>query len=204
MVAITMFIEETEVISATAIPLGISDLTLGIIAALIFGIVILVVKCGRQFCDNVKWIIEICKMNYGKKTEEKEIKEKVKTEQPVEEIDKEEIAEIQEEISELSQQIKGILAEIKQIRKTEALNAIEDDIQRASTEYAMKFELKRIEYDKAMKILQVVLSNMPEEAIAYRKKVSDWITQAEKKFRKYGPEHFNKKVEALKTRRKGQ
>jgi hypothetical protein len=103
----------------------------------------------------------------------------------------------------LSHQIKGILAEIKQIRKTEALNAIEDDIQRASTEYAMKFELKRIEYDNAMKILQVVLSNMPEEAIAYKKKVNDWIAKAQKKFRKYDPEHFSKKVESLKTRRKG-
>ena len=143
-------------------------------------------------------------MNSAKSTKEKEIKEKVKTEISVEELNKEKMVEIKEEISELSQQIKAILAEIKRIRKTEALKALEDNMQTALTEYAMKFELKRIEYDKTMKILQVVLSNMPDEAIAYKKKVSDWITQAEKKFRKYNPENFNKKVDALKTRRKGE
>ncbi len=203
MIAITTHVLESGILSTTIMPLGISDLTLGIIVALIFGSILFVVKCGRQCRDNVKWIIEICKMNYGKKTEEKETEEKVKTEHPVEELDKEEIAEIKEEISELSQQIKAILAEIKQIRNTEALNALEDDIQRASTEYAMKFELKRIEYDKAMKILQVELSNMPEEAIAYKKKVNDWIAKAEKKFIRYNPEYFINKVEALKARRKG-
>jgi len=208
MAAISIFVREAGILSATAIPLGISDLTIGIIVALVFGSVLFVVKCGRQCCDNVKWIIEICKMNYCKKTEEleikgKETKEKKKTETSVEEIDKEQIAEIKEEISELSQQVKGILAEIKQIRKTEALNAIEDDIQRASTEYAMKFELKRIEYDQAMKILQVELSNMPDQAIAYKMKVNDWISKAHKKFRKYSPEHFHKKVESLRAKRKG-
>ena len=203
MIAITTHVLESGILSTTIMPLGISDLTLGIIVALIFGSVLFVVKCGRQCRDNVKWIIEICKMNYGKKTEEKETEEKVKTEHPVEELDKEEIAEIKEEISELSQQIKAILAEIKQIRNTKALNALEDDIQRASTEYAMKFELKRIEYNKAMKILQVELSNMPEEAIAYKKKVNDWIAKAEKKFIRYSPEYFINKVEALKAGRKG-
>ena len=203
MIAITTHVLESGILSTTIMPLGISDLTLGIIVALIFGSILFVVKCGRQCRDNVKWIIEICKMNYGKKTEEKETEEKVKTEHPVEELDKEEIAEIKEEISELSQQIKAILAEIKQIRNTKALNALEDDIQRASTEYAMKFELKRIEYNKAMKILQVELSNMPEEAIAYKKKVNDWIAKAEKKFIRYRPEYFINKVEALKAGRKG-
>jgi hypothetical protein len=192
----TMLIEEVENLSVTAIYLGISDLALGIIVALIFGCVIFVVKCGKQCRDNVKWIIEICKMNFSKGT-----KEKSKTETSVEESDEEKTAEIKEEISELSQQIKGILAEIKQIRKTEVENALEAGIETAVTEYAMKFELKRIEYDNAMKILQVTLANMPEEAIAYKKKVNDWITAAENKLRRYGPENFIKKVQEIKARR---
>ncbi|MBN1804318.1 MAG: hypothetical protein JW837_03620 [Sedimentisphaerales bacterium] len=200
MVAITMLIEETEIISTTVIPLGISNLALGLITALIFGCILFVVTYGRQCCDNIKWIIEVYKMNYGKKPEETTIKGKVKTEVPIEAIDKEEIAEIKEEISELSQQIKGILAEIKQIRNTEIENALEG-IETAPTEYAMKFEIKRIEYDNAMKILQVTLANMPEAAIAYKKKVNDWIDAAEKKFRKYGPENFIKKVQEIKARR---
>ena len=89
------------------------------------------------------------------------------------------IAEIKEEISSLSQQIKTTLAEIKQMRKTLVMKALEDDIRLASTEYAMKFELKRPEYDKAMSILQVTLTKMPEEAVAYKQKVITWIAKAQ-------------------------
>lgn len=198
MVMTTMFIEEAEIIPVTAIYLGISDLALGIIIALIFGCVIFIVKCGKQCRDNVKWIIEICKMNFSKGT-----KEKGEMETSVEESDKEKIAETKEEISELSQQIKGILAEIKQIRKTEVMKALEDDIKTALTEYAMKFELRRPEYDKAMKILQVMLANIPEEDIAYHTKVNQWISKAQKKFEEYAPKNFIQKVEAIKARREG-
>jgi hypothetical protein len=201
MVAISMTVQQAEVISAAAIPMGLSEMTLGIIVALIFGSVLFVVKYGKQCCDNVKWIIEICKMNTGKGIKEKEEKEvKAKVDSSVEEFSKEEIAEIKEEISDLSQQIKAILTEIKQIRKTAILKALEDDIRLASTEYAMKFELKRPEYDKAMRILQVVLAKMPEEGVAYNQKVSKWISKAQEKFNKYSPENFVRKVESVKNK----
>jgi len=200
MVAISMPFQEAEIISATAIPLGISDLALGMIVALIFGSIIFVVKCGKQCCDNIKWIIDICKMNMGQGVEEKE--KKVKAESSVEELSKEEIEKIKEDISDLSQQIKAILAEIKQIRKTEVLNALENDIRLASTEYAMKFELKKPEYNKAMRILQVMLAKMPEESVAYKQKVIEWIAKAQKKFSEYGPENFGRKVEAVKAKRR--
>ena len=201
MVAISMPFQEEEVISATAIPLGISDLAYGIIVALIFGSIIFIVKYGKQCCDNITWIIDICKMNIGKGTGEKE--EKTNAESSVEEFSKEEIAEIKEQISILSQQIKAILAEIKQIRKTEVLKALEDDIKTASIEYAMKFELKRPEYDKAMRILQVTLAKMPEEGFAYNQKVIEWIAKAQKKFDEYSPENFGQKVEAIKAKHRG-
>jgi DNA gyrase/topoisomerase IV subunit A len=198
MIAISMTVQQAKVLSIIALPLGISDLTLGIIVALIFGCVILVVKCGKQFCDNVKWIIEICKMNFGKGTEETQQKSNV--ESSIEGLSKEEIEEIKEEISNLSQQIKSTLAEIKQVRNTQVLNALEGDIRMAATEYAMKFELKRPEYDKAMRILQVELAKMPEEAVAYKQKVTTWITKAQEKFNGCTPEQFIRKVEAAKAR----
>ncbi|MCP4262227.1 MAG: hypothetical protein GY774_32700 [Planctomycetes bacterium] len=200
MVAISMTVQQAEIISATAMPLGISELGLGIIIALIFGIILLIVKYGKQFRDNIKWIIEMYKMNSGKATEAKVQKPNVDSSD--EGLSKEEIAEIKEEISNLSQQIKSILAEIKQIRKTEVLKALEDDVRLASTEYAMKFELKRPEYDKAMRILQVVLAKMPEEAVAYNQKVIKWISKAQEKFNKYSPEHFIRKVETAKAKQK--
>lgn len=201
MTAISIPVQETEILLATILPLGISDLALGIIVAIVFGCILFVVKYGRQCCDNVKWIIEICKMNAGKKTDE-EI-ETVKTESSsVEEFSKEEIEEIKEEISSLSQQIKTILADIKQVRKTQVIKALEDDIRTASTEYAMKFEIKRPEYDKAMRILQVTLAKMPEEAFAYKQKVNEWIDKAQEKFNRYSPEYFEKKVEAVKAQGK--
>ncbi len=197
MLATSIPVAQAEIISATALFPGISDLALGFIVALIFGSIIFVVKYGRHCCDNIKWIIDICKMNIGKGTEEKAI-----TESSAEKLSKEEIAEIKEEISNLSQQIKTTLAELKQIRKTQILIALEDDIKTASTEYAMKFELKRPEYDKAMRILQVMLAKMPEEGIAYNQKVTEWINKAQEKFNEYNPEHFDKKVEAVKAKHK--
>jgi hypothetical protein len=201
MIAISIPFQEAEVISATAIPLGISELAFGIIVALIFGSILLVVKYGKQCCDSITWIIDIYKMNRGKGTGDKE-QESV-AEPSAEELSKEEIAENKEQISILSQQIKAVLAEIKQIRKTEALKALEDDINTASTEYAMKFELKRPEYDKAMRILQVTLSKMPEEGVAYNQKVIEWISKAQKKFNEYSPENFGQKVKAMKARHRG-
>jgi hypothetical protein len=200
MVAMSIPFLEAEIISATAIPLGISDLALGIIVALIFGCVLFVVKCGKQCCDNVKWIIDIYKMKKGKETGGK-VPVPV-AESSVEEFSKEELAEIKEEISNLSQQIKTTLAEIKKIRNTEALNALENDIRAAATEYAMKFELKRPEYDEAMKILQVTLTKMPEEAVVYKQKVIEWIAKAQKKFIEYSPENFARKVESIQTERR--
>ena len=201
MVAISIPFQEAGTISATAIPLGISELALGIIVALIFGCILFIVKCGKQCCDNVKWIIDIYKMN---KCKEKGGKEPVPAaEHPDEELSKEEINQIKEEISTLTKQIKTTLAEIKKIRKTEALNALENDIRAASTEYAMKFELKRPEYDKAMRILQVTLAKMPEEAVVYNQKIIEWIAKAQKKFDEYSPENFGLKVEAIKARRRG-
>jgi MFS superfamily sulfate permease-like transporter len=200
MVAISMPFQEAGIISATAIPLGISDLTLGIIVALIFGCVLFIVKYGKQCCDNIKWIIDIYKMNKSKETGGKEPVPAV--EPPDEELSKEEIKEIKEEISTLTKQIKTTLAEIKKIRKTEALNALETDIRLASTQYAMKFELKRPEYDQAMRILQVTITKMPEEAVEYNQKIIKWIAKAQKKFIKYSPENFGQKVEALNAKRR--
>jgi 5-bromo-4-chloroindolyl phosphate hydrolysis protein len=201
MVAISMPFQEAEIISAISIPLGISDLALGIIVALIFGCILFIVKCGKQTCDNIKWIIDICRMNMGKGKGGKEKGSDV--ESSVEGLSKEEIEEIKEEISNLSQQIKAILAEIKQIRKTEVLNALENDIRAASTEYAMKFELKRPEYNKAMRILQVMLAKMPEEAVAYKQKVIQWIAKAQKKFEECSPEKFGQEVLAAKAKHRG-
>ena len=198
MIAILLTARKADILSQLTLPSGISDLTLGIIVALIFGCIVFVVKYGKQCRDNVKWIIEICKMNFGKAAQIKE--EKVKAESSDEGLSKEEIAEIKDEISSQSQQIKATLAEIKKIRKTEILKALEDDIKTASTEYAMKFELKRPEYDKAMRILQVELANMPEEAVAYHQKVKSWIAKAQEKFNDYSPENFIRKVQAAKAR----
>ncbi len=201
MVAISMPVQEAEVISTTAIPLGISDLTLGIIVALIFGGFVFIVRYGKQCWESVTWIIETCKMNLGKGAGEKG--DRSIAESFVEEFNKEEIVEIKEQISRLSQQIRATLAEIKQIRKTAVKKALEDDIRTASTEYAMKFELKRPEFEKAMKVLQITLAKMPEEGFAYNQKVIEWIAKAQKKFDEYSPENFGQKVEAIKARHRG-
>jgi len=193
--------QDVKIISATTIPLGISDLAFGIIVALIFGSIIFIVKYGKHCCDSITWIIDVCKMNIGKGTDDKE--QKSDSESSTEEFSKEEIAEIKEQISTTSQQIKAILAEIKQIRKNEVLKALEYDLKTASTEYAMKFELKRPEYDRATRILQVTLAKMPEEGVAYNQKVIEWIAKAQKKFDEYSPENFGVKVEAIKARRRG-
>ena len=54
-----------------------------------------------------------------------------------------------------------------------------------------------------MRILQVTIAKMPEEAVEYNQKIIKWIAKAQKKFGKYSPENFGRKVEALKAGRKG-
>lgn len=200
MVIIPIPVQEAEVILTTAIPLGISNLTFGIIVALVFGSIVLIVRYGRQCCESINWIIDICKMNLGKGEAENE--ERLDAETTVEELSKEEIAEIKEQISKLSQQIKATLAGIKQVRQTAVQIALEDNIKTASTEYAMKYELKRPEFEKAMKVLKVALVKMPEEEVAYKQNVMKWITKAQEKFDEYSPDNFIQKVEAVKAKRR--
>jgi uncharacterized coiled-coil protein SlyX len=138
-------------------------------------------------------------MNLGKGAGEKG--ERSNAEPSVEELSKE-IVEIKKRIHRLSQQIRAILAEIKQVRKTAAKNALEDSIETASTEYAMKFELKRPDFEKAMNVLKVALTKIPEEGVAYKQEVIKWIAKAQEKFEDYSPENFGKKVEAVKARRR--
>jgi regulator of replication initiation timing len=197
-----MIFQQAKVMSSAAIPPGISEMSWGLIVAFIFGTVLFVVKYGKQCCDNVKWIIEVCKMNTAKGIKKQQEETTKKVDSSDEGLSKEEIAEIKEEISTLSQQIKTILTEIKQIRKTAIQKALEDDVRLALTEYAMKFELKRPEYDKAMRILQVVLAKMPEEGVAYHQKVNHWISKAQEKFNDYSPDNFIQKVEAVKNKRR--
>jgi len=197
---ISIPVQETEVISATAMPLGISELTFGIIVALIFGGFVFIIRYGKQCCESIIWIIDTLKMNLGKGAGEKP--ERSNAESSVEELSKEEIVKIKKRISRLSQQIRAILAEIKQIRKTAGKKALEDSIETASTEYAMKFELKRPDFEKAMKVLKAALAKIPEEGVAYKQKVIKWIAKAQEKFEDYSPENFGKKVEAVKARRR--
>ena len=200
MVIISMPVQEAEAISTTAISLGISDMTLGIIVALIFGGFVFIVRYGKQCCESIIWIIDTCKMNLGKKAGEKG--ERANAESSVEEFSKEEIVEIKEQICRLSQQIRATLAEIKQIRKTAVKKALEDSIKTASTEYAMKFELKRPEFEKAREVLKITLAKIPEEGVAYKQKVIKWTAKAQEKFEEYSPDNFGQKVEAVKARRR--
>ena len=197
---ISMPVQEVEVILATAMPLGISELTLGIIVALVFGGFVFCIIYGKQCCDSIIWIIETLKMNIGEGAGEK--RERSNAESSFEELSKEEIVNIKRQISRVSQQIRAILAEIKQIRKTAGKKALEYSIETASTEYAMKFELKRPEFEKAMKILKAALAEIPEEGVAYKQKVMKWIVKAQEKFEDYSPENFSKKIEAIKARRR--
>ena len=183
-------------LSATAMPLGISELTLGIIVALILGCIIFIMKYGKQCCDSIIWIRDILKMNLGNGACEKV--EKSNTEFSVEELSREEIVEIKKQISKLSQQVRAILAELKQIRETACKEALEDNIKIASTEYAMKFELKRPDFEKAIKILIVAITKIPEEGVVNKQKVIKWITKAQEKFEDFSPENFSKKVEQFK------
>ena len=180
-------------------PLGISELTLGIIVALIFGCFIFVVKYGKQCCESIIWIRDILKMNLGNGAGEKV--EKSNTEFSVEELSREEIVEIEKQISKLSQQVRAILAELKQIREKACKEALEDNIKTASTEYAMKFELKRPDFEKAMKVLIVTITKIPEEGVVNKQKVIKWIAKAQEKFEDFSPENFSKKVEAVKASR---
>lgn len=194
---------EFIVMLATTTPLAISNWAIGILAALIFGSIILVVRYGRQCCDSIAWIIEMYRMykiNTGLETPHKEQMSDVGS--SVKESNKKEIAEIKRQISILSRQIKAIFVEIKKTRRTELLKALKVDANAASTEYGMKFELKRSEFDKAMKALQVTLAKMPEQAVTYRQNTIKWIANAHKKFDKYSPEKFVQKVEAAKSKHK--
>jgi len=173
---ISIPVQETEVISATAMPLGISELTFGIIVALIFGGLVFIMRYGKQCCESIIWIIDTCKMNLGKGAGEKG--ERSNAESSVEELSKETV-KIKKRIHRLSQQIRAILAEIKQVRKTAGKNALEDSIETALTEYAMKFELKRLDFEKEMKVLKVALTKIPEEDVAYKQEVIRWIAKAQ-------------------------
>jgi len=187
--------------STTSMPLAISNWNFGILTALIFCSIIFVVRYGRQCRDSITWIIDMYrmyKMNTGVETHHKEQRSDV--ESSVEESSREEIKEIKRQISLLSQQIKAILVEIRKTRRTELLKALKVNANTASTEYGMKFELKRSEFEKAMKVLQVTLAKMPKQAITYRQNTIKWIAKAHKKFDKYSPEKFVQKVEAVKSR----
>lgn len=154
---------EAGIMATGGTPLGISDLTLGIILALVLGGFVLVIKYGKQCCENIIWFRDVLRMNLGRGTDEKGKKSNV--EYSIEELSSEEIMEIKNQISGSPQQIRAIFAEIKQIRKTTSEKALEDSIQAASTEYAMKFELKRPEFEKAMKALKATLAKIPEEGV---------------------------------------
>ena len=66
----------------------------------------------------------------------------------------------------------------------------------------MKFELKRPEFEKTMKVLQVTLAKMPEEVVAYKQNVIKWIAKSQEKFNEYSPENFVQTIEAVKARRR--
>ena len=186
--------------SATIVPLAISDWAFGIGATVIFGSIIFIVRYGRQCCDSIAWMIDIFRMSIrvGGRQEE----QGSDAGSSVEGFSKEEMADIKGKISILSQQIKAMLVEIKKTRRTELLKALEGDANVASTEYGMKFELKRSEFERAMKIMQVTLAKVPEQAAAYRQNTIKWIANAQKKFDNYSPEKFVQKIEAAKSRRR--
>jgi hypothetical protein len=190
---------EGKVMLATSIPLAVSNWTFGIVAAIIFGGIMFIVKYGRQCRDTIAWIIETYRRNTYKTMDHKEKNSDIES---AEDLSKEEILEIKRQISTLSQQIKALLIEIKKIRRSEILNALEGDVNTASTEYGMKFELKRSEFEETTKILQDTLERMPEQAMAYRQKTAKWIARAQKIFDKYSPENLVQKFEALKSRHK--
>jgi hypothetical protein len=194
---------EFILVLATSIPLAISNWALGILAALILGSIIFVVRCGRRCRDSVAWIIDVYrryKTDTGVETRQKTHRSDV--ESFVEESNTEEIEEIKRQISSLSRQIKAILVEIRKTRRIELLKALKVDANTALTEYGMKFELRRSEFEKAMKVLHVILARMPEQAIAYRQNTIKWIAKAQKKFDEYSPEKFAQKVEAVKSKRR--
>jgi len=186
--------------STTIVFLTISNWAFGIGAAVIFGSIIFIVRCGRQCCDSITWIIDMYRRNTRIGTLQKE---QVSDAEPsVEKSSEEEISEIKRQISTLSQQIKAMLVEIKKARRTELMKALEGDANTASTEYGMKFELKRPEFEKAMRILHVTLARMPEQAVAYRQDTIKWIAEAQKKFDGYKPEKFVQEIETAKSRRR--
>jgi hypothetical protein len=179
---------ETGVIATRGAPLGIADLTVGIIVALVLGGFLLILKYGKQCSENVIWFRDVLRMNLGRGTDEKRKKSNVEC--SIEESSSEEIVEIKNQISRSSQQIRAILAEILQIINTTGERALEDNVEAASTQYAMKFELKRPEFEKAMRALKTTLAEIPEEGVVDRQKVNEWIAKAQKKFEDYSPVNF--------------
>ncbi len=180
--------------SVMSIALAISNLTLGICAALVLGGVVFVVRYGKQCCESVAWIREMCRTAKGQQPLNEEASPDV--ERPVEELDKEEIAEIKDQISTLSRQIKAILVEIKKMRDAELQNAAEGDPNLVLTEYAMKWEVRRVEFDRAIKALEAVLQRMPKQAVAYRQDTITWIAKARKKLAKCSPEELLRRIKA--------
>jgi hypothetical protein len=54
----------------------------------------------------------------------------------------------------------------------------------------MKFELKRPEFEKAMRALKAALAEIPEDGMVDRQEVSEWIVKAQKKFEEYSAVNF--------------
>lgn len=182
--------------SVTNIPLAISNLTLGIGAAFVLGGVILFVKYGRQCRDNIAWIMEMCKNARG--AERPDEAQQPDADSSVDELSKVEIDEIQGEISNRSRQVKAILVEIKKMRDAELPNALEGDSNLVLTEYAMKWEVRRVEFEKAIRAMEAAIHRMPGQAVAYRQDTVAWIARARNKLEKCSPEELLRRVKAAK------
>lgn len=178
--------------TVTNIALAVSNLTLGIGAALVLGGVVLFMTYGKQFRESIAWIMEMYRSAKGQQLRE----ESPNAEGPVEELDKDEIAEIKEQISTLSKQIKSILVDIKKTRDAELLTAIEGDANIVITDYAMKWEFRKAEFDKAVQAMEAAMRRMPEQALAYRQDTIAWIARARKKCDKCSPEELVRKIRA--------
>jgi len=180
-------------VAVTSIALAVSNLTLGIGAALVLGGVVLFMTYGKQFRESIAWIMEMYRSAKGQQLLEEESSN---AEGPVEELDKDEIAEIKEQISTLSKQTKSILVDIKKTRDAELLKAIEGDANIVITDYAMKWEFRKAEFDKAVQAMEAATRRMPEQALAYRQDTIAWIARARKKCDKCSPEELVRKIRA--------
>jgi len=175
---------------------AISNFTVGICAALVLGGVVFIVRYGRQCCESVVWIMEMCRSAKGPQALQEE--QRSDAERPVEELDRDEILELKSEISAGSKQIKAILVEIKKTRDAELMKALEGDANLALTDYGMKWEVKRVEFEKAMRVMEAALSELPEQAVAYRRNTTAWIAKAREKFDKCTPEELARRIKAAK------